>query len=1490
MNSKIKRLEVIKLRKILKNIIFIVSAFFAGIAILFSIAWASLQTDFMQTNAVNFFGSILSSSLKSKVTVGSVSIGFFNKIILEDVKIYSNKNEKIASLKKLKASLRSFSYKYKTAEIGRIYLDEAVFGIRQQRNGNTNIDEWLEGTSAKDTSSSKWKFTINSVQFKNLEFSYIHEGVSVPVDVFDYENTNVQNISGLIENIKLTNSFITCSIEALAFKERCGFTMQSFSGQFIVSNNSINFNNFTFKTDKSDVSIRMGHFGYKNFLSFKEFLTEVHMDCKVEKSQVSMADISYFTGELKGLNQMVDAKGWFKGTVSDFTVTNACISLLDSTKFEGKVEISGLPDIQNTYFFIDAKRLKTSMSDIAAIPLYPFTSGEKVPIDPSLKKIGSIRYSGNFTGFIYDVVAFGKISTSLGNVTSDILIKQLKKEKEIKLSGNFATERFNLGSFLGSASKVGKVDMSVKINTTFNDDGFKMSDLDGAIAAIDFNNYAYKNISFDGVFTPKAFNGKAAIKDQNLDMSFLGKCDLSQKLPIFDFDAHVGHLNFHRLNVLKGDSVADISFNLHTKLTGNKIENVNGVISVDSILFENKKGQTFINNAQLEIVNKQSQIDLKLQSDIVNARFYGNFTFDNLVNNVNKTIAFYLPSLLGETKKEETENDEKLSFSITIKDLSELSKTLFPAIVLKKPVLITGQYLSKYHFLKVHSSAQVLEFGTTVLSDFTFDMYNENSALLYKTNFNLPVFNVGFKNISAKGKIQHDSISLACNWLKNDTVLYRGNVNTVGVITRTVTSNSPNILFTISPTEIVVADSIWNLGKSTVSIDSCISIMGFTFRNNDQILRIEGNISENPQDSLTLVLSNFELKYFNKFIKDKSFGFQGKVSGYLSLFEISNNFHFRSRINATGFQFAETDYGTLYAISEWDEGNKSVAINVYTERGLVKPIVLKGFYFPEDNIVDFSLNVNNANLSLISVFVKDFFTDIKGYIVGEVRIQGKLNKPEMHGYLELKKASLFVDYLKTSYNLSGRCNVINQKIQFDNVQVFDVEGNNATANGDLQFPNFSTVTYDIIVDSKNFLALDTKLADNEYFYGKAYATGVTKIYGDLNQTQIDVSAKSNPNTIINIPISNQTTIEENKFLTFKTKTVKTKKVEESSFDGITMNFDLEVTPDAEIQLILDEKVGDIIRSKGYGTIQMNIDTKGKFNMYGTYEILTGDYLFTMRNLINKKFTIEPGSKLVWTGSAFDANAEIVAKYKLKTNLLPLMIQTQMDNNDSTIYNKRIPIECKISLTDKILKPNIAFSVDMKDANEKAKQVYSNLSEDDKNKQFMSLLVLNSFFSFNTNNTAQTTSSYKSSGTEMVTSQLSNLLSNINKDINVGVNYRYGSPTAKLNDEVELAISTELLNNRVVVNVNGYSQVKTANSTTTTDNSSLGGDVNIEVKLNKKGTLRAKGFTRTNNDNLNYEKKGDTQGVGLSYSQNFNSFGDLFVGNKRKKIVEEQKKQ
>jgi len=89
---------------------------------------------------------------------------------------------------------------------------------------------------------------------------------------------------------------------------------------------------------------------------------------------------------------------------------------------------------------------------------------------------------------------------------------------------------------------------------------------------------------------------------------------------------------------------------------------------------------------------------------------------------------------------------------------------------------------------------------------------------------------------------------------------------------------------------------------------------------------------------------------------------------------------------------------------------------------------------------------------------------------------------------------------------------------------------------------------------------------------------------------------------------------------------------------------LELTEDALMQIIFDEKIGDVISGRGYGDLRLTINPLGDFNMYGNCTLQRGTYLFTLQNIINKKFEIERGGTISWSGNPYDADINMSAVY------------------------------------------------------------------------------------------------------------------------------------------------------------------------------------------------------------------------------------------------------
>jgi hypothetical protein len=320
--------------------------------------------------------------------------------------------------------------------------------------------------------------------------------------------------------------------------------------------------------------------------------------------------------------------------------------------------------------------------------------------------------------------------------------------------------------------------------------------------------------------------------------------------------------------------------------------------------------------------------------------------------------------------------------------------------------------------------------------------------------------------------------------------------------------------------------------------------------------------------------------------------------------------------------------------------------------------------------------------------------------------------------------------------------------------------------------------------------------------------------------------------------------------------------------GLALNFDLEVTPDAEVQLIFDQKVGDVIRARGDGNIKLKISSAGDFKMYGDYVIENGDYLFTLQNIINKRFDIEKGSVIKWSGVPYKADLNINAVYKARASLKPFF-----PSDSSSTYKRRYPVDLKLSMTDQLLAPQINFNIDIPTVDAGVRQqVLSYINTDaEMNRQVFSLLILNSFVTPPQLTNAGSSPGVASAGiantSELLSNQLSNMLSKISNDFDIGVNYRPGDEISK--EELGVALSTQLFDDRL--SIDGNLGVNNNNQSA----NNIVGDVNFDYKITDDGKLRIKAFNKANDNNQIYTTGPYTQGVGILYREEFDTIGQLY---------------
>jgi hypothetical protein len=1487
--------------KKLANILFRILAILIFLLVTFFLL---IQAKSVQTFLAKKTTAYLSDRFNTKVAIGSVEIEFFKTVVLNDVYIEDLHHDTLLYSKKLKL------------DIGRLDLDEQVIHINNISLIDTKtalvkylsdedfnyqfIIDSFESKQKTKSSNAPWDISVGEINLLNADFAYRNEHDTLITTGVNYFDLHTRDINGRLTDFQMDHDTIYAGIDHLSTIEKSGFVLNNFSSSK-VKINAIEMKalDLKIKTPHSEIETDLT-FSYKKYRDYYDFIDQVKMKAQFNHSQVGMEDIAYFAPELKGMNKQLTVSGKVNGKVNDLRGNDMTIAFGEVTKFVGDVSLTGLPNIDETVIHLTIKNLVTSYSDLKQIPVPPFEARKTLDIGPEIMKLGTMHFKGTFTGLYNDFYAYGDFSSALGKLSSDLSVQHNDTLKKEFYKGKLKSTDFDFGKFF-DLPPLGKVTMNANVDGSGLTLEEVAANLNGTINALELNAYIYKNIDVKGNVARKIFNGELSIKDENVDFDFDGKVDFTQKLPSLNFNMLLNKANLSALHFIDSTKKTDLSTQLIVDVTGNNIDNLIGTINFQNTIYKQDNDVFKMKAFTLSSTEQSGTKAMVLNSDFLDATIDGEFKVLDLPNAVQHLFEKYAPSFFTASVKQKKVAPQNFKYDLEFKNTGDVTRLFMPYLTIAPKTSVHGRFNSfDNDFTLSANSSRITLYG------YVFNDWSVNSAAKNNLDFNIVTRrlylsdSLWLNDFTVTTQTHTDSVNLSITWDNKSTRVNKGDIQAFMAVKK------PNSFeFKVLPSAFTINDSTWNIKKTNDLLfdSSYVLVSDLTFEHEAQSIALNGAISEKKDAQLMLIFKDFNLSNLNAFLKPFDIWLKGRIDGQSVVTDFYHDMVFSSNNEFKSFFLNDNDLGDGSVESIWDKNKQALYMHGAFTLGIVPNVLFSGYFYPkkeEDNL-DMELNLQAVQLQILEPYVKDYCSNLKGFVAGSVLIKGSTKRPKISGLLNVNAKKVTVDYLNTTYNFSHDIVIENNSFGVEGMEVYDMYHNKAVVTGKVYHDNFRNFQLDYDIDAKKFLCLNTTEINNSLYYGKAFITGIVNISGFIKDNiRIDANVKTDKISSVDkldirstteltkfyIPLSATGEISQNDFITFVKKDADVKLKDEYNIKtaGVTMDFDLEVTPDAEIQLIFDQKVGDVLRTTGRGNIKLNINTSGEFKMYGDYVVEEGDYLFTLQNIINKRFYLEKGGTIKWSGVPYEADLDLSAVYKARAALSPFFpdatVQTTTISGGSSKndqYKKRVPIDLKLLMTGNLQSPEINFNIGIPTVDVATRQQVLNYVNTDAemNRQVFSLLILNSFVRPYqlANEGAGNNSALNvvgSNSTEMLSNQLSNMLSKLSKDVDVGVKYRPGDEISK--KELELVLSTQLFNDKLTVDGNVGSN---ANSQSTNTNNIVG-EVNIEYKITDDGKVKVKTFNRANdNTQVNLSSGAYTQGIGVFYREEFDTIGELF---------------
>ena len=1433
----------------------------------------------VQTAIVGVVSSMLSKRLNTRVEVEYVNVRFFNRVFIKGIYVEDISRDTLMYVGKLDADVGGLPLGGKPLVLNKVKLSDGVFRLRSDSSGTNivrildnlkDVDDTPPQMEEVDSLSAPMKIRVKALELENFGYRmFLNDATEFDEQSHGiiYNNMVVDGIALDADEIAISNDTLSFRVNSLSFRERSGFNVKKIAADtgYIRFGREVNLKNFELTDDFSDIRMRSLVMSYDGGDKFGDFVNNVDFALDIYDSRVDFKTVAFFAPVLKDMSLAVNLNAHINGPVANFRSNDFALTALDRTVMKGRFSISGLPDIGTTMLFADLKSLRTCSSDVRTV-----LSGisEELGNTELIRKFDDLHFKGTFTGFFNDFVSYGDLSSNLGHLSMDVQFdgRELKGRRGVGIEGKLDATDFNVGALLGSA-QLGFASFNVTVDGTTGNGHTDMFGK-GRVSSLDFNDYKYRNIEFAGRLLNRSFNGEVNVSEPNLVLGFKGRIDAEGEdgVPVFDFDADLGHVDLVRLNFNRRDSASTVKANVNANFRGSSILNYIGDIRVAGLSYGNGCEDIALGDVTLSSFNRSTGNYLKLESDFADVLYFGQYHLGDFVNRLTAIVARCMPELLPDVDYARYGSAATpFNFSAKIKNPEDIAEILVPGLSTGKAdlkaVVDTGGNLS------LSLSAEHIDYEGKRISDLVLSCSSASDSMSLNIAGDIALPGLSLRGFEAVNRVSDNRVTTRVSFA-DSTSQSDADLSFVADLLRDE-DGIPNVTVNSNKAKFTVFGQKWQLEPARVELhNDKYGIAGFRLHRNGQHIELDGAVSRQGNDSLTMKIGDFNLAGINPYLGDKGNYLNGRLSGTIDITGPYDAPLIIGAIEIDTFAVNGERLGGFVFGSLWNDDMNRLELTARVHDKGKRSLSLNGHFTPGSGKIAATLELDKLSLKPIEPLPDGILSDIGGTADGRIAINGTLQKPELSGILRLNEVGFKVDYLQTRYTLNSDLNVSNSKISVTNGLLSDVNGNPGTLNLELNHDYFQNPEFDATARIRNFLSLKTTERDNPMFYGTTYASGIVNLRGNARSFNITITAETNAGTKFYIPLSSVSQAKEFDFLTFVSAADSLNGDDYSSPDvksasNMSLELDLSVTPQSEIQILIDPKVDDILRARGRGNLKIKVESVGEyFGIVGDYLIENGEYNFTLPNfsIIKRKFLIDKGSMIRFNGDVSRSVLDVTASYRERVSLAALFPGDSLRN---------YPVTCKITITGRLTNPKLGFDIDIQNLDpEKKAEFKSMVNTDEKiTKQFLAVLVLKSFLpeqSFS--NLDVSSGALLANASDLLSAQIANLISifNLPVPIDVSVDYNANSHVNSGGD-YEFDIGMQLFD-RVLINGSV--------SNSSHSNRSIVGNFEAELMLGKQGNTRFKVFSKSR-DYFSDDMESNRNGVGMSYQSQFGKFSDLF---------------
>jgi hypothetical protein len=1446
----------------------------------------------VQSWSAKVISQSLTDYLETKVLIDDIRPGLFNRLIIDNVKIYDQKDSLMLNASRIAVKIRILPLLEKKVHIDNAQIIGADIALYKTDSQTPLNCQFLIDKFSKKDKDNKSKANIQigtllarrtSVHFNNwdkpetpLRFNPHHIFIK-DIDINAKMHIHLPDTLGI-------------DLKRLSFIEASGLVVKQLSFLLETNNKITNLSNLTLQTGNSELKITHLYAGYPNIPAegnIKQWLRATDLKGSVE-ARVVPADFKCFTSKLEHFNDQIHIKGEYitKGEdlyLSDFMLFDARQNIKVETNAK-ILNISTTPSVS-----VNIIQLKTS-KNIQQF-LTKNIRGDETKISPFITNAGNILTEGNICYHNNTVDANLTATTQLGAITM-----QGKLTDKDKIQAKVSSAKFHLGQLLfnGKPNDLGNVAFTAEANGRIHGVGNKPDlSIESQIKSLIFRNHEYKNIAFNGKTKGNTFTANIDMADPNGSIQLKTLANIQQSKKSIQCSGAISNLSPYHLNLAKSQEGISYSAFLNADIDFIDANHIAGNINItDFAIFSAENGPTLIDSIHINSqYNEEEQQLLSVSSPIINARAIGHFKWKDLAPSFLNITHQAFPSIFPEPQHK-TSYDNDITLALSIKDTTVLGSLIGKEIKIPETAVIQGEMSDINQRITLNANIPQFYYAGNDLRHT--EMHLESYKNIIQTSLKTDRIMKGrATELNLNAYANQDKLITRLEWDNHKRPTMNGNINLIGYFHRDF-SNRQAIEGVIKKSNIIINDTTWTLLPAHVNFhDNVVDVQNIKLECENRYISVNGRISKESTDTIKADLNQIDLAYIFDMVNFHSVQFDGKATGQVYATSVFQKPNIDGYVHIHDLMLNGAPMGEADSYCNWGSKGKTITIDAHLkDLGTQQQTSVSGTIVPgkeEGSGLDLYIRANHTNIAFLDKWTKGIFSNLKGSVSGWTRLHGPFKTFAMEGDLIVNEASMNVNSLGVDYHTAGDSVIMRPgNIWLKNITVHDSYSNNtdsehtALLDGHLLYDRFNNMRYEFNATANNILGYDFHDFGEANFYGTVFADGQLRLTGQPGLLNVDVNITPREKTTLVYKVASPETLTEASFISYVSDKDSTSvllpeaNITEKPKTDIHINFNLNVTPQATLKLIMDQKSGDYINIAGSGHILANFYNKGKFQMYGTYRIDNGIYKMSLQDVIRKDFTFQRNGSIIFGGDPLQASLNLQANYTV-----PNVSLDDLASSSLGLANTRV--DCIMNIGGFAGQPEVTFDFDLPNANEDEKKMVRSMvnTEEERNMQVIYLLGIGRFYSYGAQyqekgSGVQSSMAINSFLSSTLTSQFNQILSNAvgSNNWTFGTNLRTGE-TGWDQLDVEGMLSGRMLKNRLLINGNfGYRE-----SYYSTNN--FIGDFDIQYILTRNGDFSLKAYNQTN-DRYFVQSSLTTQGLGIQFKRDFNNWKEAFRRQKKTK--------